>query len=537
MLKLTSALAFVVGSVLGTNAPCSYTFDGAKSASDKLWSYDTAFLALKTQVESSQDPAGQIQSFARRESKMREVVSMLNELQPFLDNATETFSVGRRLSSSGNADPAALFAQGYDIYTQCTSTRPLLNDMHRRSGILGGFSLIALLEEAHTVWVKDVLSGLPAEHGFSGKSSGDFASSNPCSVGPTSISLLTAKLVSNKPEIELLEALADNDTAINMTIGQTEFNARVIKMQFLDSQGGPLESTIKIMQRMVDIRGMRGRRLSTASLEVARKMRALEGMTPHVSDIERRYIIMKCEVEPKLERIVAGVEEVLSNASACGSPGDVWVCGPTFSETPSWCGQAADVCAGTLFYPPTWCPPAPPRAPPAPPAPPPPPDEADVDADEEFAVSFTLTALGDVSDYTPTVKDAMATKVATTAGVDKSKVSILVTAGSVNIEITITAATATAATTAGAAVQSSVSTAAAATTFFSSVPGITINVASVTAISAPFSTRTASAGLDSGVIAGIAIGAVVGAIVIGAVVYFTIFKKKAKLSKTLAASV
>ena len=101
-----------------------------------------------------------------------------------------------------------------------------------------------------------------------------------------------------------------------------------------------------------------------------------------------------------------------------------------------------------------------------------------------FAVSFSLTASGDVGDYTPTVMDAMATKVATTAGVDKSMVDIEVTAGSVNIKFTIKAATVAAATAAGAAVQTSVASVAAATTFFSTVPGITITVASVTAISA-----------------------------------------------------
>ena len=476
LLKLTSALAFV-GSVLGAEAPCSYTFDGAMLAQDKLQSYMTAFNETMTRVAASNDPAVQIQSFARRENKMREVVSMLEDLEPFYNDATNVtgfppflrVGLGRRLSSSGNADPGDLFKEGYDLmYNKDASFMfedgvKNVNDMYRRSVIGTRYNLASLLPVMDDALsqLKDVLSGLPTEHGFSGKNSSDFASSNPCSVGVTSLSLLTAKLCSNKPDLVLLEALDYNHTAQNVTIGKAEFDARYNKMISLDVHSGLLETAIKTMQRVVDIRGMTrpSRRLAHPEyghpeygqprVEVVRKVRALEGMLNQVADVERRFVIMKCEVEPKLERIVAGVEEVLSNASACGDAGDDWVCEPTFSETPSWCAQAADVCAGTLFFPPTWC------SLPSSPSPPTLPSSADEPADEEFAVSFTLTASGDVSDYTPTVRDAMATKVATTAGVDKSKVSVLVTAGSVNIAITITAATATAARTAGAAVQSS----------------------------------------------------------------------------------
>ena len=115
-------------------------------------------------------------------------------------------------------------------------------------------------------------------------------------------------------------------------------------------------------------------------------------------------------------------------------------------------------------------------------------DGGDAAPAEEFAVSFSVTASGDVADYTPAVKDSLASIVAAEAEVDKSKVGVDVTAGSVNIAFTITAATAAAATTAGNAVQASVATPSAATAFFSTVPSITITVDSVTAISAPVST-------------------------------------------------
>ena len=46
MLKLTSALAFVVGSVLGTNAPCSYTFDGRVSHGQDMQYRATAMLGF-----------------------------------------------------------------------------------------------------------------------------------------------------------------------------------------------------------------------------------------------------------------------------------------------------------------------------------------------------------------------------------------------------------------------------------------------------------------------------------------------------------
>ena len=173
--------------------------------------------------------------------------------------------------------------------------------------------------------------------------------------------------------------------------------------------------------------------------------------------------------------------------------------------------------------PPSPPPPSPP--PPLPPAPPPaPPDE--------FAVTFSLKASGDVADYTDTIKDAMAAKVATSAGVDKNSVAVEVTAGSVNIEFTIRAATEALATTAGNAVQASVADASAATAFFSTAPGITITVNSVTAISAPASLKDAESSLSAGALAGIIIGAIAGVVIIGVFTYRTIFKKASTASKT-----
>jgi len=200
---------------------------------------------------------------------------------------------------------------------------------------------------------------------------------------------------------------------------------------------------------------------------------------------------------------------------------------PTFLSSCDNLGCAEDTSSGVCIAIPQ--PPMPPLQPPMPPSPSPPPPcsppsplpsppSDDTSVAEEFAVSFTVTASGDVSDYTTAVKDAMATKVATTAGVDKSKVEVVVTAASVNVQFTIKASTAAAATAAGAAVQTSVATANATTAFFSTVPGITITVASVTAISAPVSSAVSS-GLGGGAIAGIVIGVIAGVAILGTVVY------------------
>jgi len=105
--------------------------------------------------------------------------------------------------------------------------------------------------------------------------------------------------------------------------------------------------------------------------------------------------------------------------------------------------------------------------------------------DKEYAISFSLTASGDVADYTDTVKEAMSNKVADTARVPRDKVTVRVTAASVNVQFTIKANTEAEATAASNTLAPSVSTASVATIFFSDVPGITITVATVTPISAP----------------------------------------------------
>ena len=237
------------------------------------------------------------------------------------------------------------------------------------------------------------------------------------------------------------------------------------------------------------------------------------------------------------------IENTASDAPTCGvdeSSGNSavrWY--PNGKVASTWGGGWRAVCSADLARPPL------PPSPPAPsddgasPAASSPTTSGDGDggdaapAEVESSVSFTMKASGDVADYTDAIKDSMAGTVATKAGVDKSKVTVDVTAGSVNIAFTITAASAAAATSAGAAVQASVASASAATTFFSSVPGITITVASVTAISAPVS--TAAGGSPIGAI----IGAVVGVVVVlgGVGVYCYLKKKKTMAKPTINATV
>ena len=91
-----------------------------------------------------------------------------------------------------------------------------------------------------------------------------------------------------------------------------------------------------------------------------------------------------------------------------------------------------------------------------------------------------MKASGDVADYTSAVTNAMAAKVAASANVDAGSVEVAVAAGSVIITFTIRADTLAAAAAAGDAVSADLADASKATAFFSDVPGITIQVDSVT---------------------------------------------------------
>ena len=151
--------------------------------------------------------------------------------------------------------------------------------------------------------------------------------------------------------------------------------------------------------------------------------------------------------------------------------------------------------------------------------PPPAPPPAKVKVVEEATVVFTLTASGSVSDYSDDTKSSLQQKYATAAGVDKSRVTIVIAAASVIITVTITLPAGTTA----AAVESKISTTfGTSATAVSESLGLTVESApTVTAKEAPKTAKEStddSGGLTEGEIAGVAIGGAVGGIVLLGVV-------------------
>ena len=86
---------------------------------------------------------------------------------------------------------------------------------------------------------------------------------------------------------------------------------------------------------------------------------------------------------------------------------------------------------------------------------------------------------GDVSDFTAKVTKDLATKVASTIGVNSSSVKVTITPASVNINFEIGAATQAAATAMLDTMKAKISDASKATSFFAGVQGVAIQVESV----------------------------------------------------------
>ena len=151
-----------------------------------------------------------------------------------------------------------------------------------------------------------------------------------------------------------------------------------------------------------------------------------------------------------------------------------------------------------------------------PPSPPPPPAPLKL---AEATVVFTLTASGSVSDYSDT--SSLQQKMATAAGVDKSRVTIVVTAASVIITATIAVPAGTTAAAVQTLLSSTLGTAATA----SASLGITVESAPAMTATEVFKVASAEknvdssdSGLSEGEIAGVAIGGAVGGIVLLGVV-------------------
>ena len=89
---------------------------------------------------------------------------------------------------------------------------------------------------------------------------------------------------------------------------QTQINDMERRLGYLRAAEPVLEDAIKSLQKVVDVRGMGKKRRLGASkeywempaIEVARKMKAIEGMQPQINDMERRLGIMQLVI-PVLE--------------------------------------------------------------------------------------------------------------------------------------------------------------------------------------------------------------------------------------------
>ena len=139
-----------------------------------------------------------------------------------------------------------------------------------------------------------------------------------------------------------------------------------------------------------------------------------------------------------------------------------------------------------------------------PPTPPPPAPPPHVET-----VVLTLTASGSVGDYSDT--SSLQQKIATAAGVDKSLVTISVTAASVIITATIAVPAATTATAVQASLSSALGTTATAMT---TSLGIAVQSEPTMTTRNVQQEESSDSGLTDGEVAGIAIGATVGGVVL-----------------------
>jgi len=141
-------------------------------------------------------------------------------------------------------------------------------------------------------------------------------------------------------------------------------------------------------------------------------------------------------------------------------------------------------------------------------------------------LSIIIHVTGDVSDYTKsTIKASLKSKFATKADVSSSQVNILVTSGSVRIEVTITSTSLDEAMNVQNALKSVTDSASDATDFLKDTPGLpsgfSVEDITMLPIQAPPSAPSSSPdGLTGGQVAGIVIGCLLGAGLIGGVVYY-----------------
>ena len=98
---------------------------------------------------------------------------------------------------------------------------------------------------------------------------------------------------------------------------QPQINDMERRIGYLHAAEPVLEDAIKSLQQVVDVRGMGHRRLGASkeylempAIQVARKMKDIEGMQPQINDMERRLGIMQ-SVEPVLENAIKTLQKVV----------------------------------------------------------------------------------------------------------------------------------------------------------------------------------------------------------------------------------
>jgi hypothetical protein len=170
----------------------------------------------------------------------------------------------------------------------------------------------------------------------------------------------------------------------------------------------------------------------------------------------------------------------------------------------------------------------PPQTPPPPPPPP--------SAPTTHNVELSVTCAGTPDDFPASVTDSIADRVASTAGVSRTQVSIRVALASVRISITIATSSESEATTISSAVTTQLGTVAAATAFLAPVvPGITVASVVQPGVVQPGVAPTAlDQGASSGSSIGIIIALAIPLLILVPGVYFVTWKWRRARAQRLA---
>lgn len=175
---------------------------------------------------------------------------------------------------------------------------------------------------------------------------------------------------------------------------------------------------------------------------------------------------------------------------------------------------------------------SPPAVFPPPPSPMAPPGAPGATVVTQYSAFVTMKAAGTVEDYTPAKKEGIKEAFAKEAKVDKSKVTVTITPGSVIISAKIIMPTESEATTLKTTLATTLATPEKATTFFASVPGGGVTVEETPTVlveieSVVVPPKEDKGGLSGGALAGVIIGSASGPL-FGILGYMAYKKKQAE---------